>query len=147
MTQCKKCGDTDISHFYIRKSRNQPFNKCKKCCLEGDRANYKNNLSRRKKKIESLQIRKKQDPLFERRSFLKFRYGLSIDDYDKLLLAQNKCCAICGLSEEKLGSILFVDHDHVSGKIRGLLCDSCNKGLGMFKDNAEILKKAIEYLI
>lgn len=72
---------------------------------------------------------------------LKSRYGITREQYDNLLEAQNKKCFICK-NEKKL----VVDHDHTSGKTRKLLCDSCNKGLGSFKDNPCYLRAAVDYL-
>lgn len=77
-------------------------------------------------------------------SHRKKAYGLSIDDYEKLILEQNGVCAIC--SRLPNGRNLSVDHNHVTGKIRGLLCLPCNTMLGMANDSIDILIKAIEYL-
>lgn len=77
-------------------------------------------------------------------------YGITIKDYDKIFYSQNGCCKICNTHISELNSnhkkTLCVDHCHTTDKIRGLLCDSCNRGLGLFKDSPEVLKKAIEYL-
>lgn len=74
-------------------------------------------------------------------------YGISSEDYNYTLSVQNFCCAICGRDHMDIrGRRLCVDHDHETGKFRGLLCDLCNKGLGQFRDNIEVLEKAIEYL-
>ena len=77
---------------------------------------------------------------------LKRRYGITVQDYENMLLAQNKQCAICGTTECSSGRNFAVDHCHTTGKIRGLLCSACNIGLGKFRDNPEVIKKAIEYL-
>ena len=75
------------------------------------------------------------------------RYGLTGDDYEKLLDKQDNKCAICGATESTgRSSKLYVDHDHETGEVRGLLCNHCNAGLGMFRDNIEALKAAVEYL-
>jgi len=79
----------------------------------------------------------------QRESHLLNKYNLTTDDYNKLLLNQNKVCAICNKESYRN---LCVDHDHKTGKIRALLCDLCNTGLGKFKDNTELLEKAILYL-
>lgn len=64
-----------------------------------------------------------------------------------LLEAQDNRCAICGTDEPGgRGDGFVVDHCHSTGRIRGLLCSACNTGLGLFKDNAETLAKAIKYL-
>ena len=78
-------------------------------------------------------------------------YGLEAGEYDTLLESQKGVCAICGTdtpspTQEDTHKHLFVDHCHTSGAVRGLLCSSCNTGLGLFKDNPERLKAAIKYL-
>jgi hypothetical protein len=65
-------------------------------------------------------------------------------DYDYVIQAQQRLCAICGISQEKP---LFVDHDHKTGNFRGLLCFICNNGLGNFRDNLGLLDKAAKYLL
>ena len=77
---------------------------------------------------------------------LENKYGITLDDYDKILTNQNNACAICGTTTDKSPKPLFVDHCHTSGKIRGLLCQYCNTGLGHFKDNRINLLKAVDYL-
>lgn len=78
-------------------------------------------------------------------------YGLEHVDYLRMLEIQNYCCAICGKPEttkNPSGGIkpLAVDHCHKTGKIRGLLCNTCNTALGKFKDDPSILQSAINYL-
>ena len=77
---------------------------------------------------------------------LKARFGISLDDYNKMLEEQKGLCLICNDSISYNGHRLSVDHNHITGKIRGLLCKACNFGLGHFKDNQELLRKAIIYL-
>lgn len=69
---------------------------------------------------------------------------MTVEHYEEMLSRQDNRCAIC----RKLASVkkLNVDHDHATGKIRGLLCDKCNWGLGMYKDDVTLLTKAIQYL-
>jgi hypothetical protein len=82
-----------------------------------------------------------------RENKLKRVYGLSNEDYDKMLQEQSGCCKICGVknSDTKKG-YLVVDHCHKTGKVRSLLCDGCNRGLGFFRDLPEVLEKAAQYL-
>jgi len=75
---------------------------------------------------------------------LKKKFGISLDEYNQLYKKQNGLCAICGNPEN--GKKLSIDHCHKTDKIRGLLCQCCNWGLGSFKDNPKLLNKAIEYL-
>jgi len=73
------------------------------------------------------------------------RRGATQDMYNAMYEAQKGCCALCNEPEEKF-SWLCIDHDHETGKIRGLLCPNCNRGLGLLKDNANLLQKAAEYI-
>lgn len=77
---------------------------------------------------------------------LKTVYGVNKDLFKALLEKQNGLCIICGISQESLGRSLSVDHCHLTGKIRGLLCGNCNSGLGQFKDKPDLLLKAHRYL-
>lgn len=80
---------------------------------------------------------------------IKRRYGLTYEGYLRLLAKQEEKCAICRESHNNTSANthhFFVDHDHVTGEVRGLLCATCNVGVGMFRDNPEVLKRAIQYL-
>lgn len=80
------------------------------------------------------------------RSNLKKKYGMSENDYAEMLDRQGNVCAICGEQDANGQRRLVVDHDHATGKVRGLLCNTCNLGIGYLKDNTSILTSAIEYL-
>ena len=75
-------------------------------------------------------------------------YGLSMDEYERMAQEQDRRCAICGGTQSRVDSdgALVVDHDHVTGTIRGLLCTLCNTGLGAMRDDPAILSAAIRYL-
>jgi len=77
--------------------------------------------------------------------YLRKNYGISISDYDALFVKQNGLCELCGLAEKDT-KLLSVDHCHTTGKVRSLLCSSCNGGLGLFDDDESLLQKAIAYL-
>jgi len=79
----------------------------------------------------------------ERRYKFKSKYNISIEDYGKMLQKQQGRCLICA---DVFSSTPHVDHDHSTGKVRGLLCMACNTGLGQFKDSTEYLEQAIKYL-
>lgn len=82
----------------------------------------------------------------------KKRYGITLYDYNRMYSEQNGVCYICKKPEVRVDhrtkkiSRLAVDHDHVTGKVRALLCHSCNVALGAFKDDQALLRKAVEYL-
>lgn len=79
---------------------------------------------------------------------LQTRYGISFIEHAAIFIKQGGCCAICGTKEkDATRKILFVDHDHKTGKVRGLLCHHCNSGLGYFMDSFENLSKAKDYLL
>ena len=78
-----------------------------------------------------------------RRRYLEQAYGLTPDEHAALLISQSGLCAICEQSDSQG---LHVDHCHTTGKIRGMLCGKCNRGLGHFDDNTEFLEQALFYL-
>ena len=81
-----------------------------------------------------------------RKHRLKTKYNITIEQYNFMLEKQNGCCNICKKHQDELKNILAVDHDHATGKIRGLLCMKCNRALGAYNDNIDILLNAIEHL-
>ncbi len=94
----------------------------------------------------------------QRRHYIRRTYGLSIEELSEMLAAQNDCCAICGrrwsecaaAKHSRYGTMflqhLYVDHDHSTGGVRGLLCNNCNAGIAMFSEETDRLKAAIAYL-
>ena len=87
------------------------------------------------------------DKKYRRDYHLSKFYGVSQEWYDQKLEEQNHACYICNRphADGRYGQ-LYVDHDHKTGKVRGLLCQDCNHGLGKFFDNVDYLEKAIMYL-
>lgn len=128
--RCSKCRTVKSREEFPRNSAQKDgmHNECKPCMRERARERHRRN------------------PHYGH----LIKYGLTKEDYDALLEGQNGGCAICGCPparRKKQRSDLFhVDHDHVTGKVRGLLCFNCNGGLGQFKDDAERLRRAVAYL-
>ena len=85
-----------------------------------------------------------RNPKADRAGHLRRKYGLSLRDYDLLVLKQGGVCAICSAKPDGLG--LRVDHCHETGKVRGLLCGKCNTALGSLGDNEAGIRRALEYL-
>jgi hypothetical protein len=96
--------------------------------------------------------RHKEAPHLRRSMVLRKKFGISIEEYEAMLAEQNGVCAICKQPERALNGYtkevasMPVDHDHGTGKVRGLLCSHCNRALGLFQDNIKILNSAINYL-
>lgn len=102
---------------------------CKPCASERAKAWRQNNKDR------------------VRDTYLRSTYGISLSDHLQLFKGQDGRCAICGVEEHHAPrATLFVDHDHDTGLVRGLLCHHCNAGLGHFMDNRQWLSWAIDYL-
>jgi hypothetical protein len=82
-----------------------------------------------------------------RNSKLKKKYRITAADFDIMLSQQGGRCAICGTDQPggRYG-VFYVDHDHVSGRIRGLLCNNCNSGIGYMQDNPDLLRAASRYI-
>ena len=92
--------------------------------------------------------KKLYDPELARNKMFKNKYGITLDDYNRMLKIQNNRCAICNgtATGNRSQKYLSVDHCHTTGKVRGLLCFTCNTGIGSIKDDDELLEKAIAYL-
>lgn len=83
-------------------------------------------------------------------AYYKRNYGMTLKEYLDLAEKQHFVCAICGKENFAMGANhtggLLVDHDHKTGRVRGLLCHNCNRALGLFHDDTKTISKAIEYL-
>lgn len=89
---------------------------------------------------------KEQCKILDRKKYLARNYGITEADWDRLFRSQRGKCKICGTHQSTLARRLHVDHDHETGKVRGLLCVNCNQGLGSFHDDCDLLEKAKQYL-
>lgn len=127
---------------------------CKVCSAVKSRAYYQANLeAQRAKGREKARALRAADPerAAERQyaSRVKAKYGITIEAGNQMWEEQGGCCAICGKPEPEFADRfqrLHVDHDHLTGVVRGLLCSSCNQGLGYFADDPDRLDKAAQYL-
>jgi hypothetical protein len=82
----------------------------------------------------------------QRDSYLRRTYGITEDDYERLLIAHDGGCWICAKRPKDGGRRLHVEHDHKTGRVRGLACWRCNRGLQHFKDDAILFRSAADYL-
>lgn len=107
---------------------------------------YSTDKEYREKVKESVKEYNKRKPETKLNSRMK-KFGLTWDEYKTMRDSQENKCAICGsIIGDAMGNRLYVDHNHSTGKVRGLLCSDCNFGIGKFHDNIELLKNAIKYL-
>ena len=106
--------------------------------LEKRREYYQKNIERERARDRA---RYAANPAARKAKDRKWRYGLSEHRFDQLMVAQSGVCALCAARPA-----VAVDHDHTTGKVRGLLCHQCNIGLGHFADDHDRLQKAIDYL-
>ena len=74
------------------------------------------------------------------------KYNITRGEYDATVAAQGARCALCGGDDPKSRGRWHVDHDHVTGKVRGLLCGSCNRGIGYLRDDPELLAMAAQWV-
>jgi hypothetical protein len=113
------------------------------------RAKHKEYINKPEVKVRKQQLdkiyrqkhKRKMSKYFREKHLLK-KYNLTLADYNELYLNQNGKCAICGREQSKLN----VDHDHTTGKVRALLCQECNLGLGCLQDCSQLCIKAGKYL-
>lgn len=118
-----------LESFY-RKRQNQKQSECKQCtCVR--RAKWWRSPAGKRSSANTK---------------LKARFGITVEQFEMRLKEQDGKCLICGATESGLGHKLAVDHNHVTGKIRGILCKSCNIGIGNLKDCPDLLRRAADYL-
>ena len=150
---CRKCKqEKPLSEFWGNKrSANKKAYRCKECqTVDRIICNSKHKEARQAYSREYEHNRRKRPPHYNpnRHKATKLRqYGLTDDQYTRMLTDQNGLCKICKTNCSLISSgKLVIDHNHRTGKIRGLLCGSCNVMLGNARDSAEILRSGAEYL-
>ena len=130
--ECKK--ELSLSEFYKNKGRpNGLQGYCKVCSNEAKKNSRKNNPKIHREN--------------QKRQRLKREYNLTPEQYDDIFIEQGSECLICGVFYKNTKKGLFIDHNHDTGEIRGLLCYKCNMGIGYFNDDPKLLIKASNYLL
>lgn len=160
--ECTQCKETkSFSDFYAMVDKGDGLDVwCKKCKIEANKKYHKAHAEERSRYYQEWKILNKErlkvkrqsdhsrtkehDNHRTRESHLKRKYGLTLNEYNTLLVGQNNQCGICG--SKIYGRSAKLDHCHKNGKIRGFLCNGCNLGLGAFKDSEVLLGLAIRYL-
>jgi Recombination endonuclease VII len=137
---CKICGEHSVARSSVKGGRRDFCDSCRPAAAKDAQA--RKNLARNVQ----------NDPNARRRNNIANlrKYGLTVEQHEAMMLAQGNVCAICGEAANPDGvraaSRLHVDHNHVTGKVRGLLCNHCNRGLGFFRDSRELIEAAVAYL-
>ncbi len=119
---CRWCGNTQPEQSFVWSARDGYGNKCKPCAAEYQK-----------------EVRKDLTRLYKQKAK---KYNTDVTTIEELF-ETHKACQICNKTDRRA---LNVDHCHDTGKVRGLLCDNCNKALGLFRDNPELLGQAANYL-
>lgn len=148
-SRCKK--DKAINLFYKIAGGTKPRPECKECTNSYHKKyrSTENGIAATKKARDAYLARptSKERDSQNKREWARFKkYGLTKYDYNKMLELQNYRCAICEKHHKNCKNGLVVDHCHKTGTIRKLLCNHCNRGLGFFLDNSNIIYKAAAYL-
>lgn len=130
MKTCTQCHTPKpLEDFYPVKRTGGHTSACKACTCVGAKKWREANPELFRKAIRKNQLLRK--------------YGIGLEEYEAMRAAQGGACLLCGGKPE---SNLHVDHDHGTGAVRGLLCRPCNTGLGMFQEDAALLRRAASYL-
>jgi hypothetical protein len=145
MRQCSKCREYKVRHCFNKdkKSSEGLSRVCKEC-----RSNYRRlkfeeiSQYNQEYRLQNLDKEKEKD----RANNLKASFNLSIKEWEDMYEKQGKKCFICPKKVSGPNKRLCVDHCHKTGKIRGLLCDTCNRALGLLNDDTNLLRTAISYL-
>jgi hypothetical protein len=147
---CNKCGMEQPVTEFFKSGKNKSGKEkirgdCKTCAKKSTREWQIKNKSEYNNYMASWRAK---NPSKQHSAEIKRRYGLTILEYDQILINQGYRCKICDKKHDPLTKRgrLYVDHDHSTRRVRGLLCGKCNVAIGNFDDNVKLLEKAIEYL-
>jgi hypothetical protein len=134
---CTKCKENKSIDNFWKKKNGVYVSICKKCSAKAFKKYSTDTNYSRKRYWDNRD--------YERERHLIRKYGINFIDYKRILKQQMGVCAICGIPEPE-HKMFDVDHDHKTGKVRGLLCTNCNRMLGHARDNGVILRNAADYL-
>lgn len=158
--QCSKCGERKPLDAFRPSVVNKGSGVCRPCFAVYAREWNGKNPEKARIRYEAWKAKKPpEDMLAQRRAaaerarssgkrrfyHVKSKYGITRDDYEAMMEAQGGACAIC-LRAPEPGRHLAVDHEHDTGRVRGLLCRTCNSALGLFYENTDSMRRAIAYL-
>lgn len=151
MKRCSRCKQTKQNDQFYRRTKNRDGldSWCKECKLEDNkRHNSLTDVFARKREYHrEHHLKNREKHLVQsKRNNVRIKYGISLEEYYQRLSLQKSKCKICGATLTP-GRGATLDHDHKTGRIRGFLCHFCNKGIGMFRDNVDLLLRAAVYVM
>lgn len=150
MKICRNCSDKPqpISNFTKNTAKKDGLQtRCKKCMGDSCKETNAKNRERYNAKRREYRSKNREKCLaLCRAGNLRRDYGISPLQYDAMFNSQSGCCKICRIDANKLKKPLAVDHDHKTGRVRGLLCYHCNWLIGHAKEQIPILRETIKYL-
>ena len=160
MKTCKKCKvEKPKSEFHpFKKGGEMLYPRCIVCTRAEHREWYRKTRATRIAKSREAHLKRAavegdyRKPYRDSRKHilraqhLAKTYGISVERYDEMFKSQNGGCAICS-GQNLDGKRLYVDHNHTTGAVRGLLCGKCNNAIGLFKESPDILTAAWAYLV
>lgn len=137
MKTCRKCKvNQPKKDFHKRSSaKDGLYSYCKKCTQEISSTSYAKKRGKRCAQFTEYHY--------------KTNYNINYEDFLNLADSQNNCCKICKIElvfSTRSSNRAVLDHCHATGKIRGVLCNSCNRALGLLKESKDVLKSALSYL-
>ena len=138
--QCKKKYVATSLSFYAHKNNTDGlYSTCKRCCRD--------NSKKRKEPSGFKPMTEEEKKIRVRETSLFNTYGITLDDYNAMFEKQKGCCAICGKHQTELSHVLYVEHNHSTGNIRGLTCSRCNKLIDVYEKDFYGFKEDIaDYL-
>ena len=146
---CTKCGTEKPWAAFVRAGKSGIRTVCRPCWATYVREHKAKDPEHQREVAKAYRARR---PDIYRNSILKFNYGITVVEYEKMLADQGGVCAVCGREETQRHNRtgrprrLAVDHDHETGEVRGLLCAPCNQTIGLMDESPERLKAVIQYL-
>lgn len=134
--QCTRCKEIKTLDLFFKNVNTKDGHACYcKLCQYNERQVYRKSSKGKKRLAES-----------RRKYELRSKFNMSVDDYFEMYEEQDGRCKICYDRQHSYRAHLAIDHCHKTGIIRGLLCNSCNVGIGNLKDSPKVLKRAIAYI-
>lgn len=149
---CARCRESKaVTDFHVRRQTADGR------CLYCKRCKSSIDVEKRNKRMAQMTLREIASMKEAQRSVqYRHKYGITVVDYDDMYASRNGICDVCGKpdkatetgdnSRTRSPKHLMVDHDHVTGRVRGLIHHTCNIMLGIFQDSPEIIKRAVDYL-